>query len=71
MSERNMRRYTQGKYSICPGKSFGPNGIRHPHWVKIYGETNGPNNLRAKHTKFFLLQIQDLLVPGTKIVWRQ
>ena len=41
--------------SICLGKSSGPNGIRHPHWVKIYDETNGQNNLRAKHTKFFLL----------------
>ena len=25
--------------------------------VKIYDETNGQNCLRAKHTKFFLLQI--------------
>ena len=42
--------------SICLGKSSGPNGIRHPHWVKIYDETNGQKNLRVKPTKFFLLQ---------------
>ena len=42
---------------ICPGKSSGPNGIRHPHRVKIYDVTNGRNNLRTKHTKFFLLPV--------------
>ena len=41
---------------ICPGKSSGPNGISHPHWVEIYDETNSQNNLCTKHTKFFLLQ---------------
>ena len=40
-----------------PGKSSGPNGIRHLHWVKLYDETNGQNNLRAEYTKSFLLHI--------------
>ena len=39
-----------------PGKSSVPNGICHPHWVKIYDETSGQNNLHAKYTKFFLPQ---------------
>ena len=39
--------------SIYLGKSSGPNGIRHPHWVKLYAETDGQNYLRAKHTKSF------------------
>ena len=36
-----------------PRKVIRGDWIRHPHWVKLYDETNGQNNLHAKHTKSF------------------
>ena len=38
-----------------PGKVVRANRIRHYHWVKLYDETNGQNNLRAKQAEMQLV----------------
>ena len=40
----------------CPEKWSGKNRISHFHWVKICVDPNGQIKLRAKNTKFFLIQ---------------